>query len=155
MKKKTQKIIMTLIIVFLLGASTIAFVAIGGNENTPQEIILPDKQIIDGYLSQPIKEAYLQKGYTIMEYHYYIGCCKKIGPYIDFLPDAVGSQLIIQKIEDKEYYINLQSVLGREEKIAPEDQSELLGSLCNVLSKAPIECGLLMMNQTSTKNTTK
>ena len=151
MKKQTQKIIMTLIIVFLLGLSTIAFVILSATtlpENSA-EINPPEAQIIDGYVNESFREYYLQNGYTLMEYHYYIGCCKRIGPYIDFLPEALGNQLIIQKIEGSEYFINLESIAGKEEKIAPEDQSELLNSLCAVLVKSPMECGLLMMNQTN------
>ncbi|MFH0836765.1 MAG: hypothetical protein V1870_01425 [Candidatus Aenigmatarchaeota archaeon] len=153
MKKQTQKVIMTIIIVLLLGASTIAFVVVGGSEDKPQEIGPPEKQILNGYLNETLKEVYLQRGYSLMEYHYYIGCCKKIDPFIDYLPESVDNQLIIQKIEDSEYFISLESIAGKEEKITPVDQSELLNSLCKVLVKSPMECGLLMMNQTDKTNT--
>jgi|SRR3989338_9150111 len=146
MKKQTQKVVMTLIIVVLLSMSTISFVVLSRlpEEKNAEDIPNPTKYVVNDYLNETLKQVYLSRGYTLMEYNYYDGCCGNISQYIDFLPDTVGNQLIVQKIQGSEYYINIESIIAREDKITPNNNRELLISLCRVLVKAPIECGLIV-----------
>ncbi|MBI4895901.1 MAG: hypothetical protein HY831_05405 [Candidatus Aenigmarchaeota archaeon] len=151
MKKQMQKTVMTIIIVVLLAMSTIAFVVISSvsPEQTTQTLELPKQSVIDGYINESYRQTYLSKGYTLMEYHYYDNCCKNISPFIDYLPEVIGTQLVVQKIKDTDYYINLESAFGTEEKIKPDTNEDLLRSLCKVLTKTPIDCGLLAVKENS------
>lgn len=151
MKKQMQKTVMTIIIVVLLAMSTIAFVVISSvsPEQTSQNLELPTQNVIDGYINESYRQAYLSKGYTLMEYHYYEDCCKNISVFVDYLPEVIGTQLIIQKIKDTDYYINLESAFNTEEKITPQTSEELLRPLCKTLTKTPIDCGLLSENNSS------
>lgn len=146
MKKQAQKTIMTIIIVFLLAMSTIAFVFLSNfpaDQQQQTQVTKPGQSIVEGYLNETDRQIYLSNGFTIMEYHYYEGCCKEISQYIDFLPEFLDNQLMIQKIQDTEYYINIESFLGVKEKTTPQNNIELLSNLCDILAKPPVDCGLI------------
>lgn len=134
--------------------STIAFVVISSvsPEQTTQKLELPKQSVIDGYINESYRQEYLSQGYTLMEYHYYDGCCKNISIFIDYLPEVIGTQLVIQKIKDTDYYINLESVFGKEEKITPNTNEALLRSLCKTLTKTPIDCGLLAAKENNSSS---
>ena len=146
MKKATKKLIATLAIVVTLGLSSISFVFL---LNSPTQVTQNNNQtdqpptgVIKGRLSSTQKLDYINRGYTIIEYHYFSGCCKEIEPYIEAVPDTVGNQAIVEKIEDDRYYVLMESVLG-EKNSTPSTSKELLVLLCDVLLQPPIECGLV------------
>jgi hypothetical protein len=151
MKKQIKKTVMTIIIVVLLATSTIAFVVISSvsPEQTSENLELPTQNVIDGYINESYRQLYLSNGYTLMEYHYYEDCCKNISTFVDYLPEVIGTQLVIQKIKDTDYYITLESAYGIESKLTPQTNEDLLKSLCRILTRAPIDCGLFVENNSS------
>ncbi len=158
MKKKTKNLIATLLIVVLFGMSSISFIFLTSNttqqvdnsQDTQQQLRPPVGGIIEGYLDSGEKIQYVNAGYTVMEFHFNNTCCREIGPSIEALSDVVGSQLIIQKIEDDEYFIKLESLSGTTEKAAPQNQIEILSEMCKIVLRAPIECGLIDLEKNST-----
>ncbi|MEM7817776.1 MAG: hypothetical protein QXL81_03075, partial [Candidatus Aenigmatarchaeota archaeon] len=84
-----------------------------------------------------------QRGYSVMEWHYYEGCCPDLMLFVEGLPAEVENQLIVQKVADSDWtWANVKSLRG-ERSWNVTEFDDLLGPLCEVLLKPPVECGLM------------
>ena len=149
MKKSNKKIIWALFIIIVMFGSSLAYVALSViPEQTTPQFTAPNELVIEGMLNETLKEVYIPRGYTLMEFHYYEGCCQEIQFYIDALPEMLEKQLIVEKIKDGTGpAIVAESIYGKDERniTAVDDVFE---SLCKVLTKPPPDCGIMEFNIT-------
>ncbi len=155
MKKSTKRMVWAFFIIAVMFGSTFTYVILSViPETNPQQIPDPTVFVVDGYLNETLKVAYLPRGYTIAEFHYYGGCCPELQLYVDALPDELltydnKKQLVIQKINDGAgpYFI-AESIYGEAEKNTTTI-TDVFDVLCKVLRRPPIDCALMGSNTTA------
>ncbi|MBI5060888.1 MAG: hypothetical protein HZB67_01085 [Candidatus Aenigmarchaeota archaeon] len=150
MKKSTKKVLWALFIIIVMFGSTFTYVILSAiPETAPQQFQEPAEFLVSGYMNETLKEVYISRGYTIMEFHYYDGCCQELQFYIDALPEELEKQLIIEKINDGTGpRILAKSMYGLEERNVTTID-DVFVSLCKLLAKPPIDCGLMELNITA------
>jgi hypothetical protein len=159
MKKQTKTIITTLVIVIIMGFSTIAFVVLERIPETGvQTIEKPTKFVYDGKLNESYREAYMKMGYSLLEFHRYQGCCQMLEFQIEALPEYLDG-LIIEKVDNESTrqtgpYVRAESILS-ETQTNSTNFTDIFNAICTTLPKPPIDCGLMQTNTTFDKNTTK
>ena len=108
--------------------------------------MIPKTQVIDGKLDQKLIDQLFSNGYTIMEFHYFEGCCKDVISVIDVLPSELQNQAVVQKIKDAQPgqppWIFAESRFGNA-TYNVSGINDILPPLCKVLFKPPIDCGLI------------
>lgn len=143
MKKQTKKLMWVFFIVFIMAGSSIAYIIIGTIPEIEEQEQQPKEFVIEGKLNETLKEIYIGKGYTVMEFHYYENCCPSLLAYVDSLPEELNHQLIVEKIKDSEHsWVLIESINDRKEGNVTK-MIEVFELLCNVLIKPPMDCGLL------------
>ena len=151
MRKQTKRRIWAFIIIFIMFGSTIAFVALGIFTGTPpqqqqqQEVSTPVKFVVDEKIDLSTREQYIQRGYSILEFHYYENCCRELQFYIGTMPENLEFQLIVEKRKDlntdDQPWISIESLQGSMEKNVT-DISDLFEPVCTILLKPPPDCFL-------------
>jgi len=153
MKKNTKNQILVIVIAFVMFSSTLAFVITGiapmNQQQNQGQTQVPDNFVVEGTLNQDVATQLLQRGYSLMEWHYYEGCCADLIMFVEALPTELENQLIVQKISDSNYtWASVKSIRG-EQTWNITKSSELIGPLCDVLLKPPLECGLMKFENQS------
>lgn len=149
MKKQTKNMLWVFFIIFIMFGSSFAFILMSVvPEQSQTQTNLPTNYVIDGYLDETFKQAYIQRGLTILEFHYYEGCCPDLIVYTESLPGELENQIIVEKILDNPIgsnpRISLESIRGIEERNV-SSMDDIFSPLCNILVKPPIDCALLNM----------
>jgi len=148
MKKQTKKLILVGFLALTMFFSTIAWVIFSGIPVGPQQqsgqTQVPENFVVEGYLNSDTAAQLLQRGYSIMEWHYYGGCCPDLMLFVEAMPAELEYQLLIQKIADaaNETRASVRSLRG-EQQWSVSSAGDLLGPLCEILLKPPVECGLM------------
>lgn len=146
MKKDTKKLLLVGFLALTMFFSSIAWIIFSvpfGQPQTEGEVNIPDNLIVDGYVSNATAIPLLQRGYSVMEFHYYSGCCPDLISFVDALPADLEYQIIVQKITDSNSTWAYVRSLRGEKEWNITTVSDLLPSLCEILLKPPLECGLM------------
>jgi len=155
MKKETKKILIVLFLAFTMFFSSAAWIILGAAPMSAQQSTppFPESMVVEGRLNESIAAALLQRGYSIMEWHYYEGCCPDLMLFVEGLPAEVENQLVVQKIADSNLtWASARSLRG-EQSWNVTDFSDLLEPLCGVLLKPPVECGLMQFGTAASNET--
>jgi hypothetical protein len=163
MKKNMKKQLLVGFLALTMFFSSAAWIFLSAAPVNPQQqgnqTQVPENFVVEGRLTDDIATQFLQRGYSLMEWHYYEGCCADLMLFVEALPNDVsftdpqsGStvrQLIVQKISDSNStWATVRSLRG-EQQWNVSSANDLLPPLCEVLAKPPVECGLMQFgNQT-------
>ncbi len=156
MKKSTKKIIISIVIILVLGMSSIAFVATGllGNTQQQQQSQQLTSPIVKGEVDAATETAYIQNGFTWVKY-YYTEKDPSFTFFIESLPQAYPTasgqpQIIVQELNEQysneTNYVTITSLAGQESFSA--DPTKIVSSLCNLLTITPFECLINTNNNT-------
>lgn len=156
MKKSTKKLIISLIIIIIMGLSSIAYVATGifGSENQQKSGELTSA-IVKGEVASGTESTYVQRGYTWIKY-YPNNADENFTAFIESLPQvyftASGQiQIIVQELSDvnSSDTVVISSLNGQQ---SLSDKANITQSLCTLLYSPPIEC--LLSNNSTNSNAT-
>jgi len=154
MKKETKKQLLVIVIALVMFFSSAAWIIVGAVPLNPQtpgvQTQVPSNYIVEGKLDDTIATQYLQNGFSLMEWHYYTGCCPDLQLFVEALPGELENQIIVQKINDtqNETWASARSLRG-EQLWNVTNATDLLPPLCEVLLKPPVECGLMQFGNQS------
>jgi len=154
MKKETKKQLLVIVIALVMFFSSAAWIIVGAAPLNPQtpgvQTQVPSNYVVEGKLDDTVATQYFQNGFSLMEWHYYDGCCADLMLFVDALPAELEYQLLIQKINDtsNETWASVHSLRG-EQQWNVSSASELLPPLCEILLKPPVECGLMQFGDQS------
>ncbi len=153
MKKSTTQKIAVIMIIFLFGMSSIAFIITGlfGTTENGQKPKILDSFVVDGELDSITESDYYRKGFTIMKFYY---SENSIIDYVNQLPEMTQApngayQLIVEKIPADSTYAILAGPYGDEE-IKNVTIQAIQDSLCSMLYYPPIECALMSLQSNAT-----
>jgi len=154
MKKETKKQLLVIVIALVMFFSSAAWIIVGAVPLNPQtsgvQTQVPSNYIVEGKLDDTVATQYLQNGFSLMEWHYYTGCCQDLMLFVEAMPSELEYQLVVQKISDAQNvtWASVRSLRG-EQQWNVSSASELLPPLCEILLKPPVECGLMQFGNQS------
>ena len=154
MKKETKKKLLVIVIALVMFFSSAAWIIVGAVPLNPQtpgvQTQVPSNYIVEGKLDDTVATQYLQNGFSLMEWHYYTGCCPDLQLFVEALPGELENQIVVQKISDtsNDTWVSARSLRG-EQQWNVSSASELLPPLCEILLKPPVECGLMQFGNQS------
>ncbi len=153
MRKATKQKIAVLMIIFLFGMSSIAYIITGlfGTREDVQKPKTLDSFVVDSELDSITESDYYRKGFTIMKFYY---SENSLIDYVGQMPEMTRApngayQLIVEKIPADSTYVKLSGPNGDEE-IKNVSSQAIQDSLCSMLYYPPIECALLNMQKNAT-----
>lgn len=153
MNKDTKKQLLVVVIALVMFFSSAAWIIISAVPLNPQsqgQNQVPENLTLEGLLSDETANQLLQNGFSLMEWHYYAGCCPDLQMFVDSLPGELDGQLVVQRLSDaaNSTWATARSLRG-EQTWNVTNATDLLPPLCNVLLKPPIECGLMQLGNGS------
>jgi hypothetical protein len=154
MKKETKKQLLVIVIALVMFFSSAAWIILGAapvnSQQQSGQTQVPENLIVEGRLSDETATQLLQRGFSLMEWHYYTGCCPDLQLFVEALPGELENQIVVQKINDtqNETWASVRSLRG-EQTWNISSVNDLLPPLCEILLKPPVECGLMQFENQS------
>lgn len=157
MKKETKRMLIVVFLALTMFFSSAAWIIVGAAPLNQQrqggENQTPENFVVEGRMNESVADGFFQRGFSLMEWHSYVGCCPDLTAFAEGLPAELEYQLILQKISDSnQTWATVRSLRG-EATWNVTQISELLGPLCDVLLKPPIDCGLMRFGNESANAT--
>lgn len=145
-KKKVMSIFLLVILVgSTLGTAVLqAFGWNAGNQNTAQQIDIPQNDIIDYELTGAQKTYLIGQGKTILRYKYAILCnsCDQQRIYLQAAVNEFSGQLFLEEIVDNsqtEPLLYVTSYYGSKTLKDPTND-KIFDSLCDLMFNPPVVC---------------
>jgi len=156
MKKQKKMTLLALFVVFTMFGSSFAFIIVGGfgspsnrgQDPQGEQITAPTEFVVDGYISFQNANTFLQRGYTLLEFHRPEGCCPNFQATINALPSELDFQMVVQNIEDDDTFFAAESFRGRKDFNATTIL-DVIFELCDVLASPTPDCAFREVENTT------
>jgi hypothetical protein len=151
MRKATKQRLMALFVLFIMAASSLAYVF--SNFASPQTEIKPLVNfVVSGEIDPRTEDMYITNGFTFLKFYYNSETDPAMTTYMDKVPEtfttATGQQqVIVQKLEGDVTYMKIRN-MNIENDFYNLTQDSVFTELCNNLVVLPTECALMNLNLT-------
>lgn len=140
----------SLILIFLMAGSTLAYSALqafrnlGQPDEGAQVPDLPTSNVVNYEITAEQRSYMLQLGKTILEYRYKLGCteCANQRAYIEAAAREFPNQIFVQELIDNTANnptLSITSYYGHELLTSPSNE-RVFDALCELMLQPPIRC---------------
>jgi len=142
--KFTSRKVISLIFIFLMFGSTLAYAVLSTFGNRNEDIKIPNERIINFELNKQQRSFLLQRGYTLIKYEYYNGCmeCAETKTSLESLTNNADNQIFLQEIVSDQtttQTVMITSFKG-EKTLKNPSNLDLQTNICNLIINKPLWC---------------
>ncbi|MCD6403288.1 MAG: hypothetical protein J7K98_03085 [Candidatus Aenigmarchaeota archaeon] len=141
-KKESKQALIALLLIFLMGGSTVAFSFINTLRGGQKRVPLPKDVVLERELSKEEELAILQTYRTIIKFTYKKDCVKCLD-WKNVLENVVkksNGQVYLVELEGNVTRIDIYNALRSTTLTNPKDETEIKKEVCTILVDPPDWC---------------